>query len=90
MVDGCGQNEVVVERKPQHPPPPVETKRDITATAQGGLIELRHTDGRSRTIRPPGRLADIELEEAGLFYSYTTTGTFRGRVVFVPFDRLLP
>ena len=90
LLDGCGQNEVVIERKPQHPPPPVETNRGVTATARAGLIELRHADGRSRTIRPLGRLADIELEEAGLFYSYTTTGTFRGRVVFIPFDRLLP
>ena len=32
---GCGDDEVV-ERKPQHPPPPIETKRDITATARAG------------------------------------------------------
>jgi WD40 repeat protein len=84
------EDRAVVEQKPPRPPLPVETKRGVTATARGGLIELRHTDGRRRTIRPPGPLTDIELEETGLFYAYTTTGTFRGRVVFVPFDRLLP
>jgi WD40-like Beta Propeller Repeat len=82
-------DETVVERKPPRPGPPIEARRGVTATAHAGTIELRHGDGRTRTIRPPGRLVDLELEEAGLFYAYATTGNFRGRVVFVPFDRLL-
>jgi hypothetical protein len=49
----CGNDEVV-ERRPPHPSPPVETKRRITATARGELIELRHEDGRTRNDPPAG------------------------------------
>ncbi len=68
------------------PSPARESKRGVEIRVRAGAIELRRpADGRTRTIRPPGRLVDAELEEMGLFYAHDAGGKFRGRVVFIPF-----
>ena len=86
----CGEEAPYDSDPPKPPPPPAETKRGLSITVARGLIKLRSAGGRSRTIRPPGRLADAELENTGLFYAFNTTGTFRGQVVFIPFQKLIP
>jgi hypothetical protein len=54
-----------------------------------GTITLRRlSDGYLRKLRPPGGAIDAELEAAGLYYAYNSSGRFPGRVVFVPFSRL--
>jgi hypothetical protein len=48
---------------------------------------LRLADGRKTSIRPPGSSAVLaQIESAGLYYAYNVGR--RGRVQFVPFDRL--
>jgi WD40-like Beta Propeller Repeat len=72
------------------PAPPSETHRGVEFSVDQGAIQLRRiSDGRLRTISPPGRLADAELEDAGLYYAFNLRhGAFRGRMLFVPFDEL--
>ncbi len=76
---------------PQSPPaPPRETHRGIRFEVAGGAIHLKRlSDGRTVTVRPSTSLVDAELEDAGLLYAYNARGKFQGRVVFVPFERLL-
>ena len=71
------------------PRPPHEVRRGVAVSVTSGTIQLRRVvDGRLRTIRPPGGAIDAELESTGLFYAYNVAGTFRGRLVFVPFGQL--
>jgi hypothetical protein len=75
---------------PGRPPPPSETRRGVSITVVNGTIRLRRdTDGREVTIRPPGGAVDAELENTGVFYAYNTHDRMRGRIVFIPFDRLI-
>ena len=47
------------------------------------LLLLRLEDGRSRTLTPGRGPVHADLEQAGLYYSYATTGG-GGRVAFMP------
>ena len=74
---------------PRRRPPARETRRGIELTVQGGAIHLRRlSNGQIRVIRPAGRLVDADLEDMGLFYAYDASGTFRGRMEFVPIASL--
>jgi hypothetical protein len=72
---------------------PAETRRGVAFSFHGSYLRLRRNDGRVRIIRTPEtatprRFADAEFETTGLYYAYNTTGTFRSRVVFIPFGEL--
>lgn len=69
----------------------VDVANGIAVYLAGDEIHLhRLSDGREGVIRPAGRGPVLaELEEPGLFYSYAVEdGVSRGRVAFIPFDRL--
>ncbi len=82
--------DVASSKLPRTPPPPVETRRGVTVRVARGTITLSRTDGRKRTIRPPGGAVDAELETTGLFYAYNIQATYPGRLAFVPFAKLFP
>jgi Tol biopolymer transport system component len=78
------------EDPPEPPLPPAETRRGVSILVSGGVVRLRRlADGAERTISAPARIFDAELEDDGLFYAFNRSrGSFRGRIVFVPFDEL--
>jgi Tol biopolymer transport system component len=81
------EDPTVVEREPHRPAPRAQLTRGIRAALRNGrVVVTRTSDGASRAIRPPGRVVDLELERAGLFYAYNEHG--HGRVVFMPFSQL--
>jgi Tol biopolymer transport system component len=83
---GCGEESE--GNAPRRPLPTSETRDGVAFSVVNGTIRLhRVADGRLRTIRPPGRLVDAELETTGLVYAYTTrAGRFHGHVAFLRFD----
>ena len=84
------ENEYDLQQRPPRPLPPRETRRGVRMSLRAGTIRLSRSGHVIRKIRPPGNLADAELEVAGLFYAFNLKrGTFPGRVRFIPFDRLL-
>jgi Tol biopolymer transport system component len=84
-----GEEDTCEERCAPRPAPPRETKRGVAIAVSRGTITLRRlSDGYLRKVRPPGGAVDAELEAAGLYYAYNSSGRFPGRVVFVPFSRL--
>jgi len=51
----------------------------------GKLHLLRLRDGADTVV---GDATAAQLDDSGLFYAYTTTGNWPGRIRFVPFDQL--
>jgi hypothetical protein len=84
------ENEVEDENPPGHPPPRPERRRGVRMTVlQGEIVLQRLADGRVRTIRPAGTLADADLEPAGLFYAHNVRRSRQaGRLVFIPLARI--
>jgi Tol biopolymer transport system component len=75
-----------VAGRPPRPAPRDETHAGLSIETRGGTIHLRRlSDGRARTIRPPGGAVDAELEDAGVFYAFNLSReAMHGRIVFVP------
>jgi hypothetical protein len=72
------------------PKPERATRRGVSVRVEDGAVVLtRASDGRAVRLLAPGPVVDAELENEGLFYAYNTGGTMKGRIVFVPFAKLL-
>jgi WD40 repeat protein len=64
----------------------------LAVSVRGRKVQVvRLSDGKKLTFSPPGKGAvDAQIEAAGLYYSYNLpSGRDHGRVVFVPFARVL-
>ena len=57
----------------------------VAYTLSGKLHLLRLRDGRNRVV---ARATDARFGDTGLFYTYTTTGPYPGRIRFVPWRNL--
>lgn len=84
------ENEQVVERRPRPRTFTPETRRGVSVALHGRVVRVRRlADGTTRTIAAPRPVVDAELENAGLFYAYNTSGRRPGRIRFVPFAALI-
>jgi dipeptidyl aminopeptidase/acylaminoacyl peptidase len=74
--------------EPGAPPPERGEVGGVAMEVRSGSVVITRTDGRTRTIRPPGGAVDAELEPTGLFYAFNGRGALPGTIVFVPFAKL--
>jgi hypothetical protein len=59
------------------------------APGRDNVHVMRLANGKSFVINPPGCPVDAQTEPAGLYYAYNVGGVNGGRVVFMPFSKVV-